>query len=362
MKKYLFLALAATALLAGCNKKNVVDDTTSDSLLDEGITTPERIQLGTSATRVEAETKGSGQITGITWANPSTIYVVGVVNDEVHTDLDHIELTANTDGTVTGLDDVYYDAGSVYSFYGYYLDGTATNTGTDDIAITIDGAQDIMAAKTNPKNDYTTAMSVWVTHPDYSHTTLPGIKGLTNSDEHIAKYFYTEQSSRRFVVPNLVFSHMLSAFNFHIIAGDSSADPITLAGLTVGACPTGKLTVVSDTQAATADRVGEALTETDVITVNVTPGTLEGEDTTPDVALLYPGASSFDLKISFSQNGKDQERTVTVEAPDGGVFEANTQYNVTVKVYGNEVIVLSTTIEPWGTVVDLDPIDPDEII
>lgn len=360
MKKYLFLALAATALLAGCNKKNV-DVTPSDPLLDEGITTPERIQLGTSATRVEAETKGNGQITGTTWANQSTIYVVGVVNDEVHTDLDHIGLIANTDGTVSGLDDVYYDAGSVYSFYGYYLDGTATNTGTDDIAITIDGAQDIMAAKTNPKNDYTTAMSVWVSDPAYD-ATLPGIKGLTNSDEHIAKYFYTEQSSRRFVVPNLVFTHMLSAFNFHIIAGDLSADPITLAGLTVGACPTGKLTVVSDTQAATADRVGEALTETDVITVNVTPGTLEKEDDIPDVALLYPGASSFDLKISFSQNEKDQERTVTVEAPDGGVFEANTQYNVTVKVYGNEVIVLSTTIEPWGTAVDLDPIDPDEII
>jgi hypothetical protein len=406
MKKFMFFALASAAMLASCSSDDVIAvDEANVAQTQDG---PVAIQIGLGGT---AFTRGTGTVGGVTgsnnWAGEQfNLFMLKKNSMELATKNNtDAEATAVAGGDYTsaiynntvfdtrvGSGDVatiaddsngevkYYPATGTYDFWAYRLDGAQqTNvpvfSATDiKIDFTIDGSQDVLAAKTELTSADITAL---------------------NNDESMA---YSARAARKGVQPKLTFKHLLSRLKFKVAPGNAStADathPVVITGIKVKSAVKGNLTIATtageqtiawgtettdSAEVSIKERLGAAnvaltdLTEVPLANLfdpaNTTVEDYFANDNCANVgeALLVAPDSEYKLTVlgyqTVSVGGGAPDETRNFELPltitngtDG--FVAGTSYNVQIVVYGLEKIEVYVTLTPWDEVT-LDPIGQD---
>ena len=236
MKKHLYFAAMALAVMSSCSNDDVVDNPGTTPIDDEQAVA---IELGLSAPQAMVTTRGMGTV-GSTDAdqnlwNGEKLYVVmldeskdpikeaaddeGTIFDnatltfqaptQVSTDDDNTIKILNGDGDIKAR---YYPSTGKYSFYGYHIDNLS---GTFNVAdktvtgITITGTEDLMAAKTKTVEEATYA-DIW--------------GDITVEDQAlVADRAFSAWTARRGIQPILQFNPLLTRLQFNVIAGQASA-------------------------------------------------------------------------------------------------------------------------------------------
>lgn len=315
MKKLFFFAIAALGMTAACQKAdtNLVDDSNE----------PVAIQFGMKATTVSV-TKTKAPVESWT-GEGNKIHVVGY---NYHTkELLWVETgvptTTGQTATLEFDEPLYYDSNLAYDFRAYYLgDGKPAADKSLDVPVTITGEEDVMAGVTNRATD-------------------------NENDVVSDAQMYSAFAARRDVHPSLTFHHMLTRLNVTVeYPANRAVEPalqVALQNLTVTSKTTGTLSLAGETPTITLNG-GE--TELDV--------NISNEDNT-GVVMIQPDLAAinftFDLIAeAFSQTG--QEVTLNASEVNGAeattTFQAGKEYNVTIKVYDLEEIVVSATVSEWG--------------
>ncbi len=227
---------------------------TQDPVIDD--TTPAAITLGVNAPVIETKvaTRSAGTVGKVGTGNVSKwksedIYIFGVHAGTIkrsaaanYTDriIDNIKVNAPSDvnsGPLTlptGADTYFYQGEYIYEFYGYYIDDAFVDSDNDSepdveaatnllsVPFKINGAQDLMIGRTDKDTDLTG-------HDNVPPTTL-----------------YSAYSTRREVVPNLQFKHVLSRFTFNIIPGSKNSGYLKITNIKVKSYDQGKLNIAGE--------------------------------------------------------------------------------------------------------------------
>lgn len=233
MKKYFLLSVAAVGLMFGCQKKELSNG--NESINNEG---PVQVKMNIDVpSAVIPATKGTGSVdkwgsqkltllaykVGADWTKPENSLFTKPIETNAPTTDNYVLVQQEVDGEQLP---VYYKDNDAYDFFGYYLDNLAgalvvAENGAS-MVLTIDGTQDIMAARTNISED------------------------IARSGKSVAeKDVYSAFSARRNVVPGLIFNHMLARFNFYIVAADQSVidNRVTVESITIESPTEGTLQV-----------------------------------------------------------------------------------------------------------------------
>lgn len=252
MKKQFFYAAMALAVMSSCSKDN-----------DPGIGNPEEnndkavIALGLDVPTVTASTRGTGSVGDVagdqnTWNSQKLyIYMVdrntgleaeeGAENAKTKIlDNDVLEFRAPkadakdkgairiyktyTEDSDNGVIQYkYYPTNGQYTFYGYHIDDAAnanpsiTATEKKVTGVTIDGTQDLLAAKTiDMATDDASATDPESFYKDIATT-------LSSEWTELMKYQFGARTARKGIVPVLKFEHQLARLKFFVRAGSESA-------------------------------------------------------------------------------------------------------------------------------------------
>ncbi|WP_299271176.1 fimbrillin family protein [uncultured Prevotella sp.] len=414
MKKMLFCAITAAAMLSACSSEENISSNPAGEAL-----TP-KIQLGVS-TAATTTTRGTGTVGGITpeenvWAGQDLwIYMLKHGSMEVaeYVDPDPTAIPNKTpifnnkkftapvgagedeenknkgiastaDGSVC-----YYPINGQSDFWGYRVDDACGGDPVDKtvndegvvveakdatrrvVDITIDGSQDIMAGKAE------------ITEEEKAK-----LGNRTND-------YFSAYAARKGVQPNINFEHLLTRLTFHVKAGSKSAagngtntDPVNVKSIAIEGRNKGQLIVAykgvqPDSLLSFEDakidfylmkREGEdhnsALKPlTDIpLTWTTTPENAEGAADNiaiGEALLVAPGVAKYKLKVGLSQMvqkkvGEEKqpmklEYEADILAPNGK-FEPGKSYDVNITVYGLEKIEVTATLKPWveGGSIDID--------
>lgn len=399
MKKEWLLAMCATAMMASCAKDKTI-------ALDNGAGgTPEEIILGAGqylSAEVEegqpmkAASRGIGSVGDLAatnnW-NGETVYVYGIVpalTDSARFAINGEAATApkgTVGATVTSAlqwataKHFYYDGNNLYDFYGCHVDDAAKATamkiptGADydfatagfSVSVEIDGTQDLMVAVPDKSKD------------------IEGNLEVTTTDN-----LYSAWSSRRGVVPNLVFKHVLTRLTFQAKCGNATAyetgKEVYITSVQVKSVKNkGTLTIIptdGNQQGFTASTVDTDVIDFSLMKAPSAPDTskeletfkkVEIEGTKDDdfaqigvPMMLVPG-TEYEIVISTEQDADgsgdidaNEKGSITqiITVADG--FVAGKNYNVNITVYGLEEISIDATLTAWEAGEDID-IDPDEL-
>lgn len=403
MRKEWLLAMCAAAMMASCAKDKTV-------ALDNGANdTPEEILLGAGqylSAEVEegqpmkAASRGIGSVGDLAatnnW-NGETVYVYGIVpaltgdarfaiNGEQAKApaADAVAVAAtSTLEWVTPNTHFYYDGNNLYDFYGCHVDDAAEATamkiptGTDlatngfSVPVTIDGSQDLMVAVPDKESDR--------------------IATGVDSEVTDVNNLYSAWSSRRGVVPNLVFKHVLTRLTFQAKCGNATAyetgKEVYITSVQVKSVKNkGTLTIIptdGNQQGFTASAVDTDVIDFSLMKAPSAPDTskeletfekVEIEGTKDDdfaqigvPMMLVPG-TEYEIVISTEQ---DADGSGNIDANERGSitqkitvkdnsFEAGKNYNVNITVYGLKEIEIKASLTAWEDGGDIT-IDPDEI-
>lgn len=392
MKKEWLLAMCATAMMASCAKDKTI-------ALDNGADgTPEEIILGAGqylSAEVEqgqpmkAASRGIGSVGDLAatnnW-NGETVYVYGIVGDTLFAiNGEAATAPAGTAGaTVTSAlqwataKHFYYDGNNLYDFYGCHVDGAATEAMTIpdttklaengfSVPVTIDGTQDLMVAVPDKSKD------------------IEGNLEVTTTDN-----LYSAWSSRRGVVPNLVFKHVLTRLTFQAKCGNAVAyedgKEVYITSVQVKSVKNkGTLTIIptdGNQQGFTASTVDTDVIDFSLMKAPSAPDTskkletfekVEIEGTKDDdfaqigvPMMLVPG-TEYEIVISTEQDADgsgdidaNEKGSITQKITVADGFVAGKNYNVNITVYGLEEISIDATLTAWEAGEDID-INPDEL-
>lgn len=252
----------------------------------------------------------------------------------------------------------FYAPDRRYEFFGYYVDDAVTNpsptVGETSITlpIVIDGSQDIMLASTDKEAD----------------------RALATQDVSLDR-LYSATSSRRGVVPNLVFQHQLSRFNVQVRNGSSSqtASNYKLAYIRIESNTEGTLVIATKQEKAPGGivntsnpqyldliRNGHVFSEAD----NFVP--LNELIEVGDV-MVMPGNQVYKMKIGLLQlgytaDGVPAEAEYNIDLSEllddaEAKAEPGYKYNVKIVIFGLEEIKVSVSLAAWelGGEVLVDP-------
>lgn len=405
MRKEWLLAMCATAMMASCAKDKTV-------ALDNGANdTPEEILLGAGqylSAEVEqgqpmkAASRGIGSVGDLgtenkpnNW-NGETVYVYGIVSkligDEQSTITGDAQFAINGEAATapagTAKDALawketdkhyYYDGNNLYDFYGCHVDDAAeatamkiptnTNLATKgfSVPVEINGTQDLMVAMPNKDAD------------------INGNGEVTTTDN-----LYSAWSSRRGVVPNLVFKHVLTRLTFQAKCGNATAyetgKEVYITSVQVKSVKNkGTLTIIptdGNQQGFTASTLDTDVIDFSLMKAPSAPDTskeletfkkVEIEGTKDDdfaqigvPMMLVPG-TEYEIVISTEQDADgsgdidaNEKGSITQEITVADGFVAGKNYNVNITVYGLEEISIDATLTAWEAGEDID-IDPDEL-
>lgn len=403
MKKEWLLAMCATAMMASCAKDKTI-------ALDNGANdTPEEIILGAGqylSAEVEqgqpmkAASRGIGSVGDLDAANNwngETVYVYGIVStltEDAQFAINGEAATApaGTEGaTVTSTlawatanKHFYYDGNNLYDFYGCHVDDAAEATAmkiptrTDlatngfSVPVEINGTQDLMVAVPNKESD----------------RTATGV----DSEVTDVNNLYSAWSSRRGVVPNLVFKHVLTRLTFQAKCGNAVAyedgkEVYITSVQVVDAKNKGTLTIIptegnqqvftaSDVPEDKADfslmqgpkdpRVSKELASFEEVKIT---GSKDDDFVQIGVPMMLVPGGEYYVVIKTKQDAdgdgqfKEDEQVldpvpVKIAVTDG--FKAGYNYNVKLTVYGLEHIDIDATLTAWENGEDIE-IDPDDI-
>lgn len=402
MKKEWLLAMCATAMMASCAKDKTI-------ALDNGAGgTPEEIILGAGqylSAEVEqgqpmkAASRGIGSVGDLAAANNwngETVYVYGIVSTltgdaQFAINGEAATAPAGTAGaTVTSTlawatanKHFYYDGNNLYDFYGCHVDDAAEATAmkiptrTDlatngfSVPVEINGTQDLMVAVPNKESD----------------RTATGV----DSEVTDVNNLYSAWSSRRGVVPNLVFKHVLTRLTFQAKCGNDAAPnpPVKITSIQVKKAKNkGTLTVIPTEAAQQGFTASTVDTEVANFSLMQAPApdpdaaskelvAFAGKEITNagDVAqfealgvpmMLVPGMD-YEVVISTEQDmnnssaiEENEKGSITQKITVADGFVAGKNYNVNITVYGLEEISIDATLTAWEAGEDID-IDPDEL-
>lgn len=252
MKKQFFYAAMALAVMSSCSKDN-----------DPGIGNPEEnndkavIALGLDVPTVTASTRGTGSVGDVagdqnTWNSQKLyIYMVdrntgleaeegaenaktkildnGVLEfrapkaDAKDKGAIRIYKTYTEDSDNGVIQYKYYPTNGQYTFYGYHIDDAAnanpsiTATEKKVTNVTIDGTQDLLAAKTidMAENDASAA------DPESFYKDIA--TSLGSEWTTLMNYQFGARTARKGIVPVLKFEHQLARLKFFVRAGSESA-------------------------------------------------------------------------------------------------------------------------------------------
>jgi len=395
MKKIFAFAIAAVTMTVGCQKiQELVNPDRNQTSFDDN--EPVEITFNTNVANVATKAAIAGENT----LEGKTVYVYGFNNSTDQQEFYNEKatvgtLTAGKMGLTMGNTHFYNGTTDRYSFYGYYVDDACLDTDgnvidpvpseTDyTLAVTIDGSQDLLLAKTNPAED--------VKDKSYDGA---GAQPVSKDDVYSAK------TARAGVVPNLVFEHALAKFNFSVI--NKGGYDLTLENLAVSSMTKGTLTVAEDNQGLKATTGSDGylylplaggsmtLPQAPVPTTPI-PGEIMAfalyaadgtQDNGVDVRDVEDNKNtaetsddvtykvSNDVTFILKQDGMEGKRRVvtmpirvTTPEVDGlraalNGTVAGYQYNVSIIVYSLEQISLTATVTPWKEVTAIE-INPDD--
>lgn len=385
MNKTWIFATMALALGTSCSKDKGID--IDDSSRQE-------ILLGTGSTiNVSPVSRGGGAVGGLTGANNwngDTVYVYGITNNAANkAPINGVKAVAPKDvetGKLSWAADepvqhFYYEGNDKYNFYAVHVDGAAGEdadlsvkapadlaTTGHSVNVTIDGTQDLMVAMPNKDNDIL---------DEEGTGNLEGVENTTN--------LYSAWSSRRGVVPNLEFRHLLSRLNFKALCGDvpvpTGGNALKITSITIkNTINKGSIVVIPSysepatepeaknqvfTPAVEEPNTGDFVimkkktgVETTLQPFEDFPLTGTAEEVGEDI-LVVPGAS-YDIEVKTVQNinGADQtkilNKTLTADMiqKDGASarldsFVAGEIYDVKLKLYANKEIQIECTLTAW---------------
>lgn len=461
MKKYfMLLAAAATVFAVSCNKSREVEGEKTQEptpvVVDDSTPVPVLFGSNIAAVKGIVETKGVGGIDAWRAANQQPLYIYGMervqsgqyagkhvatkwspaAGDEFTPFIDNVAAVApdpNGNPAATGSRDAinvynkyantatepyYYVQGKVYDFYGYYVDDAMGYDQTPEVIqpepfitpvlaaegdviesivlqdLTLDGSQDIMVAQTDKDAD-------WALRSEYVSLEM----------------LYSDRAARRDVKPDLVFTHELARFEFHIFNGGTIANNnLTITGLNLASytkAKTGDLTIYPETSAnygyvannlaGNFDPDAPDYTILDYFPLREETATLAAGDTVktahpvsldnngkaivvtnPNEAgyskvgesiMIAAGEASYDIQLFLNQAGvtapgfNPAEQHLTIDMtkvkdaqgnPVGtGVSEKGKKYVVSLIIYGLEQIQVTVTLTNWDEAGKIE-IDPDE--
>lgn len=376
MKKLFVFAIAATCVVAACNKNPL--PTPEDE-------TQVAVQFNTK--NIEASvTKTKAPITG--WDGSQTLYIYGfAVNRQGGTDngaqiglgsgrytlnspfINNVSAVSplagesainvyNPQGGAT--EPFYYDINTsvVYDFYGYYFGDATLHKDkvimADDAItypVTIDGTQDLLYATTNKEEDLKTGV-----------------------EEHQA---YGAWAARRGVQPTLNFQHALSQFTFLIKRGQGSYNgELTVQNVQILGSNEGNFTVVGATPGYVA------ATDTDMTDSFILPGNSGSsaivlDSNTSDylpvdgALMVAPEQETIRVKVTLKASNYSPNEGVIVyefdlkatdvkkdsQSANITKFAAGHSYTAKVIVYGPEEVEFDVTLGDWveGGEVEYDP-------
>jgi len=318
MKKLFFFAIVALGMTAACQKPDAPVDETNE---------PVAIQFGMNAPTISV-TKTKAAVEEWT-ANTGNIHVVGYnyhTNELLWVETGQPEVTGAT-ATIGFATPLYYLGTIAYDFRAYYLGVDKPAGITDDalslnIPVEISGEEDVMAGVTNRTTDAANATSTVQPHQ-----------------------LYSAFAARRDVHPSLSFSHMLTRINVTVQYPDDRADEqnlqVALQNLTVKSNTTGTLALAGNTPSITLDGGEKQLP------INIS-GSNYGE------IMIQPNLTEITFTYDLIATALQQTgQTITLKASsidgeDKTAFQAGKEYNVTIKVYDLEEIVVSATVSEWG--------------
>lgn len=365
MKKLFVFAIAATCVVAACNKNPL--PTPEDE-------TPVAVQFNTktidaSVTRTKAAIDA--------WTGNEDLYVYGfavkrqggtdngaqialgsgrydlnnpfINNVSAKSPSQGTELDVNNPDGLTG-EPFYYDINTsvVYDFYGYYF-GTAdlgeASKANDAITypVTIDGTQDLLYATTDKAAD--------VQKDDQDRVEV-----------HQA---YGSWAARRNVQPTLNFQHALSQFTFNVKKGVGSyGGTLTVEEIQIVGSNKGNLTVVGKNLGYVAANDDNQYDSFKLSSLNIVPGT---NDYTPvdGVLMVAPNQASVTVKVTMGAtlySPNSGKIVYEFELPANSIqgktaFLAGESYKVNIIVYGPEEVKFEVDLAPWtqGGTINYDP-------
>lgn len=368
MKKSLFLAMAAVALLSGCSKDDggiTIDNGNGGA---DNNDSPVMIQLGSnlitsSTTQTRSSlTKWDNTEVGVLGLakNTELTTIWDITSQNTTCALPNVKGTiAEAEGTtatkITFTDQYYYplDNSINYSFYGYYpyiaTDGGNTIAANNNIVTVtyndFNGSQDILwgCVKATPKNGATDAGNSY--------------------DGFNARYF--RKTDAKGTTPNIEFKHQLVRLQFKITQGEEDVTNLSVSSIKMINMPSVVSMIVADK--ATEANEGQ---------ITFTPGNAEyllstGDGTTPATSVAVANASSAAMgesimlpagtvdengnlkaKIKLTLNGTDiPESEITITPPVAGsettAFTAGYSYNVNLTIHGLKPIEVTATLAEW---------------
>lgn len=372
MKKTLILAAAAVAAAAGCQKFREQFGERHDPL-DDG----KPVEMTFSSNVLNVGTKAS--LTGLNESHDLYIYGLNRTKPGVGEIINAKAHMARPDGAqegwalsegalqfADGKTFFYNGTRDRYEFYGYHVADAAQvpQTLTDyRIDVTIDGTQDILLGKAYPEDDIT----------------APGVntEQVTGTDD-----VYSAWSTRRGVVPKLVFSHALAQYTFEV--RNSGMQPVVLQSLEVTSKTNGVLSVIdqdltiregdtdvklaldSDTfvpGGAVLDPMGDG-PEDDVKADGVRLEKLQSAPVELDGEIMTFAGQDNKVVMRLVQKGmkEGQYRQVTMPitldevANHGSRTQPGYSYLVSIVIYSLEEIGMDITLIDWkdGGAVSLD--------
>ena len=389
MNKTWIFAAMALALGTSCSKDKGID-------IDDS--SKQEIVLGVGqSVSVQPSSRGNGAVGGLkddnNW-NGEQIYVYCISNGEYGAE--KVTKTVKIDGELatapngtkdseTGVNKTtltwnqttpyYYNGKDVYDFYGVHIDDAVVEPADMKIDqadpadgfsvdITIDGSQDIMVAQPVKTDDITAAANAEVTAADVDRV-------------------YSAWSARRNVVPNLVFKHLLTRFNFQAQLGSTETEPaeddqdiIEITKIEIlNVYDNGTLNIIPVSGDQSLEPNGKAepavnfevksksadgtLGEFTAVPVKTKSLSAVGED-----VLLYPEAS-YTIKIYTEQdknkngNTDDEGEKWSEKFPialSEGSFVAGSMYDINITVRGLQEITVQASLTPWenGGYIEVD--------
>lgn len=363
MKKIFLFAIAAVGMTVGCQKFQEIFNPGQDSL-DDGSPVP--VMLGTNVSAT-ATTKAA-----VTDLNELQLNILGVKQGSDLTVADSYLLGKYTNNTVSAHQltpgsvetptapyetGAYYAQQGNYDFYGYYLGGAGitagkTITATKDVIsvpVTLTGKEDILIAKTTKAKDANAA------HVDVTKV-------------------YSAYSARRGVVPTLLFDHQLTMFKFNIINGsDFHGKDVTMnvTKLVIKSYTEGNIEINNKDDNGCKFVPGTAtgdLSYSEGATTNNPIASFTNKDEEKELTgsvMVVPGATKYDMTLTLTQTGYEEPVGTPVETPvpveikledPTEPFKAGVCYEVTVKVYAQEAVLVNVALTPWedGEKINID--------
>ena len=403
MNKTWILATMALTFAASCSRDKDVDNQDNNKIDD---TTIEEIVLGAGqSVSISPASRGMGAVGDLgatnSW-NGDTVYVYGInknATGDAQFAINGQAATAPKPGTpdpatvASGAltwvgDDVhyYYNSNDVYDFYGAHVDdavstpktnmligsGTVLSTTGFAVNVEIDGSQDLMVAKPTRKDDI-----------DKANATLEPDILYTDSTK-----LYSAWSARRYVTPNLVFSHLLTRLRFQAVCGNeivpTGGEEIYIDSIKIAnTLYKGSLQIIPSKEEETVVEQGLTPVTTDSIPFYVKEAPADGgnlvelkaeavtakKGEAPIVIgedLLLIPAEYYDIYIYVSQTLNEKKETnyvykrlkasdVTKDNTEGegqvnagkSQFMKNELYYINIVLRGIEEIEIKGTLNPW---------------